>query len=84
LDRCLFELQRKAFFDGLKNCSFGACETNKMLKLQRDFLFITVYILRYLIDIGSYLEAQRIIEALATCGNLCDDSLSMNKRCGCG
>ena len=85
LDRCLFELQRKIFFDGLKNCDFGACSLTKQLKLQRDFLFASVYVLKYLIDIGNYLEAQRIIESLATCGGLCDDSLGVNhRRCNCG
>ena len=81
LNQCLIALQKKAIFAGLKNCNYGVCEENKSLKLQRDFLFISVYVLDYLIEIGNYLEAQRILEALSTCGNLCNDNMLMNNNC---
>lgn len=90
LEQCLISLQKKNLFDGLKNCSstgnINKCEDSSIDKMNRDFLLASVFILKYLICNKSYLEAQRIIESLSTCGNLCDDTLynGNNNNCGCG
>lgn len=84
LNKCLVALQKKAIFDGLKNCNFGECDKDRDLKAQRDFLFISVFVLDYLMDIGNYEEAQRILESLSTCASLCDDNLLHGNTKCCG
>ena len=51
----------------------------------RNFLFDSVYILSYLIEQGSYLEAQRIIEYLTSCNYICKDILGETNynKCDC-
>ncbi len=82
LEKCLINLQKQAIFDGLKNCDYNSCKKNDSIKLQRDFLFTSVYVLQYIISSGNFLEAQRIIESLSSCGSLCDDSNSGGCNCG--
>ena len=56
-----------------------------MLKERCDFLLCAIYTLNYLICNQNYAEAQRIIDNLSTCENICEDELNTNYNgCGCG
>lgn len=86
LNRCLMSLQKKMIYDNLKNkCTYDKCSSNEETRLQRNFIFDSVYILTYLINTGAYLEAQRIIEDLSTCNYVCDNLLNLTyNNCNCG
>lgn len=84
LEHCLFELQKQSLFEKISNCSKLNCEKNQELIDNRNFLFISMYVLNYLIDNFKYLEAQRILESLSTCGQLCKyNDFTSNKNCNC-
>lgn len=84
LEHCLFELQKQSLFEKIANCSKLNCEKNQEIKDIRDFLFVSVYILNHLIDEFKYLEAQRILESLSACGQLCGhNDFTSNKNCNC-
>jgi len=52
----------------------------------RDLVWMTINVIKYSIEIGQYYEAQRFLENLIGCGNICAEYISDNKKgsgCGC-
>lgn len=49
-----------------------------------DFLASAIFVLRYLIKDGKYIEAQSLLNKLHTCNGLCKDVKNSLKECGCG
>lgn len=82
LERCLVSLQKKI----IDNCYTNKCETDNDLKYKRDFILDSIFVLKYLISVHNYTEAQRILDNLSSCGNICGDGLnaSLNNGCNCG
>ena len=73
----------KQIFDALLN----ACEKGKYNDLiyARDFIWMTLNIIDYLVGFKQYLEAQRILENFERCGGYCKN-YSITKpdsNCGC-
>lgn len=83
LNKCVINYQKQTLFKKIESCNKICKEDNK--KSLRDFLFISVYILDYLVCTGNYAEAQRILESLSACGELCNDSvfISSTTNCNC-
>lgn len=82
LNKCVFNYQRQTVFDYIDACN-NICKKDNQKEI-RDFLFISLYILEYLVCVGNYSEAQRILENLSSCGNLCDDNLlNISNNCNC-
>lgn len=83
LNKCVINYQKQTLFKKVESCNKICKEDNK--KSLRDFLFISVYILDYLVCTGNYAEAQRILESLSACGELCNDSvfISSTTNCNC-
>ena len=79
------------FFTGnLQQCYIGHCKNlfNSMLgsctkvdTFDRDFVWMTLNIIDYLIGFKQYMEAQRLIEIFTKCGGHCSSTKS--KTCGC-
>ena len=73
----------------LRKSVLRCIERNKPLSdilFRRDFLWMTVNVLRYLVEMNSFMEAQRIIEELDYCGGICNDremQLMSKQGCGC-
>lgn len=85
LQKCLISLQKRMLLDNAKLCTFEKCNINQMLKQRCDFLLCAIYTLNYLICNQNYIEAQRIIDNLSTCDNICADELDTSYNgCGCG
>ena len=83
LNKCVINYQKQTLFKKVESCNKICKEDNK--KSLRDFLFISVYVLDYLVCTGNYAEAQRILENLSACGELCNDSvfISSTTNCNC-
>lgn len=78
ISACLENLQRKYIFEySPKN----NCKTNSD-KLNRDFLFSSIFILRLLIKQQRYEEALRILESIDQCDGICNSVHTYNS-CGC-
>lgn len=85
LQKCLISLQKRMLLNNARLCSFEKCSIDQMLKERCDFLLCVIYTLNYLICNQNYAEAQRIIDNLSTCENICADELNTNYNgCGCG
>ena len=76
---CLENLQRKYIFEGR---SIGNKCNNDSDKLNRDFLFSSIFILRILIKQQRYEEALKILESVNRCSELCN-TITFNNSCGC-
>lgn len=75
LAKCFVNLQRKM----LDHKVYNPCKSNELTE-HRDFLLSSLYVLDYLKDIGHFDEAQRIIDNMVECGEICSDN---NFDCNC-
>ena len=80
LQKCLVNLQRKM----LENNRCYDSNTDLLIKNERDFLLCALYVFDYLKDTKNYTEAQRILDNLIACNELCNSDLTINTDCGCG
>lgn len=71
----------KALFNALnsKCASYSKTDT-----FNRDFIWMTVNIIKYYVDFGQYHEAQRILEEVNYCNGLCKEISNQTKNGGCG
>ena len=81
LQNCLVNLQRK-ILDNPKNCL--ECDLSASIRYRRDFLLSSLYVFDYLKDQKNYDEAQRILDNLSSCIDICGENLDFNNNCGCG
>lgn len=83
LNECFYNLCK-----GLLGELPGRCR-NKLddLKLQiynRDIIWMAINVIKYLIEMAQYYEAQRILEEVTQCGNICKTTNSITGGNGCG
>ena len=52
---------------------------------KRDLLWSAINTLEYLIEMGQYEEAEKLLERITDCNGICDNSETFNNNnCGCG
>lgn len=70
----------------LNNCSFRCMQDNdEDATFKRDFIWMTLNVIKYLVEREDYLEAQRILEKVNSCGGFCGTtSSSSSSGCNCG
>lgn len=79
LQQCYVNTAKQLFDVLLKSCSKDDGDIFK-----RDFIWMTLNIIDYLIGFKQYMEAQRLIELFETCGGFCNKPKLPNKpSCGC-
>lgn len=85
LEHCVFNIQKQILASQLRTCgSSSKCDKNTSLRDQRNFLFISLSVLKHLISEEKYDEAEEILESLNSCGSLCKNIKEATKDCGCG
>lgn len=80
-EQCLYSFSQ----DFLNKMCSDNCHSNVDVK-NRDLIFMTVHILKYLIDLGRYFKAQELVEKLHSCTGICkqiNKKISNNGGCGC-
>lgn len=85
IQECYYLLCKNLFNVLLERCAVN--KTNKMDIFNRDFIWMSINIIKYLLEKGQYFEAQRILEKITNCGTICRQVLKENKiisDCGCG
>lgn len=62
------------------------CTSQDEEQLKIDFLVESSFALKYLIERGRFEDAQRILNLMSSCGNLCSEENLNNHStdCGCG
>jgi hypothetical protein len=79
LQQCYINHCKKFFTNGLNQCSDASDDT-----FTRDFIWMTLNVLDYLIGFKQFKEAQRILENFDKCGGFCDNSRIIKNNCSCG
>lgn len=77
LRKCAFELEKKSIESFL---CYNTCEKSSS-QLEADLLLISIFVLEHLISLEKYSEAERILERLKSCENICGNTLL--KPCNC-
>lgn len=85
LMECYLLTERERLNSYLSNNCGKGCKTSFNLEQQADLLLAAIVVINDLLEKGEFFEAQRVLNALDTCGNLCpkNSSNSIN-TCGCG
>lgn len=81
LYQCYISLCKALFNDLAIRCKKSGDYDEIIYK--RDFLWMTINVLKYLVEFGSFGEAERILEEVNYCGGFCDGS-EMRKKSGSG
>lgn len=85
LVECYILTERERINNYLKNNCRAKCNNGiSDLDTRADILMAAIYVLRDLIEKKDFFEAQRILNGLNTCGNLCKKYTKTLKGCGCG
>lgn len=79
---CYIKLCKSLLNNANLKCSNKNSDLDDLI-FKRDFVWMTLNVIEYCIEKGQYLEAQRILEKLSTCGSFCQD-INNVKPCGCG
>lgn len=80
LQQCYIN-QCKELFDVMLNSCAGTVDT-----FSRDFIWMTLNVIDYLIGFKQYMEAQRIVEVFKSCGSFCNQKkpyVPKVTHCGC-
>ena len=79
LQQCYINTCKQLFNNLLTECSSEKVDT-----FSRDFVWMTLNIIDYLIGFNQFMEAQRLLELFEKCGGFCSKLPKQNKlNCGC-
>lgn len=84
---CTCRLQ-ECFYKYAKNYLSSIC-TDKCAKDEvetrnRDIIWMAINVIQYLLDLGRYFEAQKILEDINKCTGLCHNNSFLSERINCG
>ena len=82
--KCYLLKERDRINNYFKNGCNSNCTNQSNIDFEIDILLAAVLVIQHLIEDENYFEAQRILNGLLTCGNLCKDYSNNLKGCGCG
>lgn len=76
---CYINICKQIFENALTKCP-----KNNDLTYKRDLIWMTINVIKYYVELGQLMEAQRLLEELIKCGGICNDTQSPGKKsCGC-
>lgn len=81
LRKCTFMHEKQAVMEFLNTCRKRNCNNKSPQQDTRDILLISLFVLEHLICEEKFEEAQRIVDLLGSCGNLCNNRTL--KSCCC-
>lgn len=83
-EKCVAELQKESVLRGLKFAGTKMCVNSAELDEQRDFMFITLDLLKSLVEQERYEQAQQLLDDVSTkCGTICKTTTTTKNGCGC-
>ena len=75
----------KCFYDFTQDYLNNICNCDKDSNSRdRDIVFMSMHVLKYLIDLGRYFEAQELVEKLHGCTGICKMNTLTSNSSGCG
>lgn len=88
LSKCFVTLCNEILNMNLLKCKSKNADLDDLI-FKRDFIWMTINVIKYNIDMEQYKEAQRVLEQVNYCNGLCPDTNSYGKStykssgCGC-
>lgn len=83
LQECYINYCKDLFNSLMAHCKPN-CKPKEADSFPRDFLWMTLNVIDYLVERGQFNEAQRILEEIDYCGGFCNNTKSNDKSmCGC-
>lgn len=82
LNTCFYKICKELLSNFCGKC-INKLNTPKQDIYNRDIIWMAINIIKYLISLNQYYEAQRILEAIIQCGNICANQ-EPQKGVGCG
>lgn len=83
LNECFYQLC-KNLLTSLPTRCWNKVEDFKLMIYNRDIIWMGINVIKYLIELQQYYEAQRILENITQCNNICKTSnISGGNDCGC-
>lgn len=85
LNECFYKLCKNLLNDLPGRC-LNKLDDVKMQIYNRDIVWMSINVIKYLIELAQYYEAQRILEDITQCGGICKDSdkvIEGGSGCGC-
>lgn len=87
LSKCFVTLCNEILNMNLLKCKSKNADLDDLI-FRRDFIWMTINVIKYSISLGQYSEAQRILEQITACNGFCNSSdtkyKTFNKSSGCG
>lgn len=81
LQQCYINYCKKLFNSQLNKCNSISSEDT----YARDFIWMTLNVIEYLIDFGQFMEAERILNTFTACNGFCSgNNTKLQSGCGCG
>lgn len=85
LNECFYRLCKNLLGDLPGRCQ-NKLDDVKMLIYNRDIIWMGINVIKYLIELAQYYEAQRVLEDITQCGGICKDVdrvVEGGGGCGC-
>lgn len=84
LENCILSLEKNTILNESNDYLGTAnCNKNDQTKKQRDFLFITLFVLKNLICQKRFVEAKEVLDSISSCESLCENLKNTKSNCGC-
>lgn len=84
LENCVLSLEKNTILNESNDYLGTAnCNKNDQIKKQRDFLFITLFVLKNLICQKRFVEAKEVLDSISSCESLCENLKNTKSNCGC-
>lgn len=84
LENCILSLEKNTILNESNDYLGTAnCNKNDQIKKQRDFLFITLFVLKNLICQKRFVEAKEVLDSISSCESLCENLKNTKYNCGC-
>lgn len=85
LNECFYKLCKNLLWDLPGRCQ-NKLDDIKLQIYNRDIIWMAINVIKYLIELSQYYEAQRILEDVTQCGGICKDvdkQVTGGNNCGC-
>lgn len=83
INECFYRLCKNLLGDLPGRCK-NRTDDVKMLIYNRDIIWMAINVIKYLIELGQYYEAQRVLEDITQCGGICKDVMVDKNTIGGG
>lgn len=81
LRKCFIKICQDILNSKTKPCQQ---DTDSDLIYKRDLLWAAINVIKYMVEIGRFNEAYRVLQEMISCNGICPQQSSSKRKCGCG